>query len=45
MLTDSTYREEFLSQLTEEMEATFRLRSAYLRLLRGEASTPEAPTG
>ena len=30
MLTDSTYREEFLDELTEEMRTTFREREEYL---------------
>jgi hypothetical protein len=37
MLTDSTYRQEFLEELTDEMRASFRERAEYLRL-RG--STP-----
>jgi hypothetical protein len=32
MLTDSTYREEFLEELTSEMGASFRARAAYLRI-------------
>jgi hypothetical protein len=32
MLTDSTYREEFLEELTEEMRTSFRSRAEYLRL-------------
>jgi hypothetical protein len=32
MLTDSTYREEFLEELTTEMGASFRARAAYLKL-------------
>jgi hypothetical protein len=32
MLTDSTYREEFLEELSEEMGASFRARVDYLRL-------------
>ena len=32
MLTDSTYREEFLSELTDEMRSSFRARVDYLRL-------------
>ena len=32
VLTDSTYREEFLEELTAEMRETFRARSEYLRL-------------
>ena len=35
MLTDTTYREEFLTELTDEMGASFRARSEYLRLRRG----------
>ncbi|MCW2957340.1 MAG: hypothetical protein JWP18_143 [Solirubrobacterales bacterium] len=30
VLTDSTYREEFLSELTDEMRSSFTLRAAYL---------------
>jgi hypothetical protein len=37
MLTDSTYREEFLSELTDEMRASFKARAAYLGLKRGAA--------
>jgi hypothetical protein len=37
MLTDTTYREEFLDELTSEMRQTFRARAEYLRL-RGEAT-------
>jgi len=33
MLTDSTYREEFLDELTAEMRQSFRARSEYLGLL------------
>jgi hypothetical protein len=32
MLTDSTYREEFLDELSEEMRSSFRARAEYLRL-------------
>lgn len=32
MLTDSTYREEFLVELTDELRTTFRERAEYLRL-------------
>jgi hypothetical protein len=39
MLTDSTYREEFLDEVTSELRQTFRDRVAYLKL-RGES--PEA---
>jgi hypothetical protein len=34
MLTDSTYREEFLTELTDEMRTSFRDRIEYLRLRR-----------
>jgi hypothetical protein len=37
MLTDSTYREEFLSELTAEMRESFRARTEYLRLRAGTA--------
>jgi hypothetical protein len=37
MLTDSTYREEFLDELTEEMGASFREREEYLRLRESPA--------
>jgi hypothetical protein len=37
MLTDSTYREEFLDELTSEMRATFRARAEYLRLRESTA--------
>ena len=39
MLTDSTYREEFLAELTDEMGTSFRARVAYLRL-RAAGSLP-----
>lgn len=32
MVTDSTYREEFLEELTEEMEVSFKTRAEYLEL-------------
>jgi hypothetical protein len=38
VLTDSTYREEFLSELTGELGATFRARAEYLEVLRSPAS-------
>jgi hypothetical protein len=34
VLTDATYREEFLAELTEELRGTFRLRAEYLERLR-----------
>lgn len=37
MLTDSTYREEFLEELTDEMRASFKARAAYLGLKRSAA--------
>ena len=37
MLTDSTYREEFLEELTDEMRTSFKERAEYLRL-RGSAA-------
>ena len=33
VLTDSTYREEFLEDLTDEMRETFRQRAEYLALV------------
>jgi amino acid transporter len=39
MLTDSTYREEFLTELTDEMRESFRARAEYLRLRGGSAGT------
>ena len=39
-LTDATYREEFLSEITKEMKETFGARAQYLRLLRARPSTP-----
>jgi hypothetical protein len=38
VLTDSTYREEFLEELTGQMRVTFRMRAEYLRL-RGATPT------
>jgi hypothetical protein len=32
MLTDSTYREEFLEELTSEMRTSFKARAAYLKI-------------
>ena len=32
IFTDSTYRQEFLAELTEEMRASFRDRSEYCKL-------------
>ncbi len=38
MLTDSTYREEFLDEVTSELRQTFRERAAYLQLRSGTGS-------
>ncbi len=38
MLTDSTYREEFLDEVTSELRQTFRERAEYLRLRSGTGS-------
>ena len=35
MLTDSTYREEFLEEVTAELRSVFRVREEYLRLRAG----------
>ena len=35
MLTDSTYREEFLEEVTSELRSVFRVREEYLRLRGG----------
>jgi hypothetical protein len=40
MLTDSTYREEFLDELTSEMRISFRERAEYLRLRGAGATAP-----
>jgi len=37
-LTDATYREEFLSEITKEMKETFAARAEYLRLLSEQAT-------
>jgi hypothetical protein len=37
MLTDSTYREEFLEELTDEMRTSFKDRADYLRLREATA--------
>jgi hypothetical protein len=37
MLTDSTYREEFLTELTDEMRTSFRAREEYLGLAESPA--------
>jgi hypothetical protein len=41
MLTDSTYREEFLEEMTDEMRQSFRARAEYLKLRGG--ATPASP--
>jgi hypothetical protein len=47
MLTDSTYREEFLDEVTEELRQTFRERVEYLKLRDGDsapaAGAPASP--
>ena len=45
MLTDSTYREEFLSELTSEMRESFTERAEYLKLRAGAGSASGAPDG
>lgn len=40
VLTDGSYREEFLDELTEQMAQTFAARSAYLALLAEKAEDP-----
>ena len=42
VLTDATYREQFLDRMGDEMRATFRARAEYLKL-RERAGTPPAP--
>ena len=37
VLTDSTYREEFLNEVTDEMRATFVARAEYLAARSGAA--------
>jgi hypothetical protein len=37
MLTDSTYREEFLTELTAEMSESFKARAAYLQIVGATA--------
>ncbi len=44
MLTDSTYREEFLEELTDEMCASFKARAEYLQLRGRLAPEPKAAT-
>ena len=44
MLTDSTYREEFLEELSSEMRQSFSERAEYLKL-RGRADSPQSPSG
>ncbi|MDQ4040884.1 MAG: hypothetical protein M3141_03945 [Actinomycetota bacterium] len=42
VLTDSTYREEFLEEVTDEMRSTFEARVRYLALRATPASGPRA---
>lgn len=41
VLTDGTYREEFLTQITDQMRATFQLRRSYLHALKERAPVVE----
>lgn len=43
VLTDASYREEFLDELTEQMGQTFAARSAYLALRAAEADQSRLP--
>jgi chemotaxis methyl-accepting protein methylase len=43
MLTDSTYRQEFLEELTSEMGRSFRERAEYLKLRERVALAQVAP--
>lgn len=38
MSVDSSYRDEFVTEITEQMRETFAARAEYLRLLRGRAA-------
>jgi len=42
VLTDATYREEFLDELTGEMRDTFRARAEYLRVREATGGAPTA---
>jgi hypothetical protein len=42
MLTDVTYREEFLEELTAELRTVFRERADYLRLRGATTAEPTA---
>ncbi|MBA2523196.1 MAG: hypothetical protein H0V25_07675 [Solirubrobacterales bacterium] len=44
MLTDSTYRDEFLEEVTAELRSVFRVRDEYLRLRNGEQAAIQKPT-
>jgi hypothetical protein len=41
MLVDATYREDFVKELTQQMQATFAIRAEYLRLRAGIPPPPE----
>lgn len=41
MLTDSTYREEFLGEVTAELRSVFRVREEYLQLRREPPGEPD----
>ena len=43
VLTDSTYREEFLGEVSESMRGTFRLRAQYLAAREATATPAGAP--
>jgi hypothetical protein len=43
MFTDSTYRQEFLEELTEEMRQSFAERAEYLKLRDREAASGDRP--
>ena len=45
MFTDSTYREEFLEELTSEMRTSFSERAEYMRLRAGMKGTTAAGSG
>lgn len=42
MVVDSTYRDEFVNEMTEEMRVTFGARAEYLRLLRERSASAGA---
>jgi hypothetical protein len=42
IFTDSSYRQEFLEELTSEMRRSFEIRAEYLRLREGPVAGTEA---